>query len=83
MQRGNWTFQLVALGSVIVMAPKRTTVDPLNYVMYVPHIQQPIHRGGNYLVPFKALRVSPSDHCIGKEHVESDAHYTCVCVGDE
>ena len=35
IQRGHWTFQMVALGSVIVMAPKRTTVDPLDYVLYV------------------------------------------------
>ena len=35
VERGHWTFRMVALGSVIVMAPKRTTVDPLDFVTYV------------------------------------------------
>jgi PKD repeat protein len=34
VQKGHWTFQLVALGSIIVMAPKRTTVDPLDYIIW-------------------------------------------------
>ena len=37
IQEGHWSFQLVGLGSIIVMIPKRATVDPVNYVLYVTH----------------------------------------------
>jgi hypothetical protein len=29
---GHWSFQMIALGSIIVMIPKRATLDPVDYV---------------------------------------------------
>ena len=35
IESGHWSFQMVALGSIIVMVPKRTTVDPVDFLLYV------------------------------------------------
>ena len=35
IESGHWSFQMVALGSIIVMVPKRPTVDPVDYLLYV------------------------------------------------
>ena len=35
IQQGHWTFQMIALGSIIVMVPKRATVDPVDFLVYV------------------------------------------------
>lgn len=35
IQSGHWSFQMIALGSIIVMVPKPATVDPVDYLLYV------------------------------------------------
>lgn len=35
IQEGSWSFQMISSGSIIVMIPKRATVDPVDFVEYV------------------------------------------------
>lgn len=38
IQQGHWSFQMIAQGSILVLVPKRPTVDPVDYVMYVASV---------------------------------------------
>ena len=33
VEEGHWSFKLVALGSIIVMVPKRATRDPIDSIL--------------------------------------------------